>query len=59
MHVSQDELMPGDLVFYYSDLHHVGIYIGDGWLIHAPTAGENVKQVRYDAYPIYGYGRPG
>lgn len=58
-HVSRDELMPGDLVFYYSDLHHVGIYVGDGWLIHAPAPGENVEQVRYDAYPIYGYGRPG
>ena len=29
-HVPLDQLQPGDLVFFYSDLHHVGIYIGNG-----------------------------
>lgn len=57
--VSRDELAPGDLVFYYSDIHHNAIYIGEGWIIHAPEPGRYVEQVRYDKWPIYGYGRPG
>ena len=40
---SQTELAPGDLVFFYPDLHHVGIYIGGGQFIHAPRTGDVVK----------------
>ncbi|MEH1012552.1 NlpC/P60 family protein [Micromonospora sp. CPCC 206060] len=57
--VSRSELRPGDLVFYYSDLHHVGMYVGDGWLVHASQAGEPVKMKRVDNGPIHSYGRPG
>ena len=42
-HVNAADLQPGDLVFFYSDLHHVGIYIGGGNMIHAPTPGDVVK----------------
>ena len=42
-HVSRSSLRPGDLVFFYSDLHHVGIYIGGGNMIHAPQTGDVVK----------------
>jgi cell wall-associated NlpC family hydrolase len=43
-HVSQGELRPGDLVFFgRSHIHHVGIYIGNGDMIEAPQAGEDVK----------------
>jgi cell wall-associated NlpC family hydrolase len=42
-HVSRDNLQPGDLVFFYSDLHHVGIYIGNGQFVHAPRTGDVVK----------------
>jgi peptidoglycan DL-endopeptidase CwlO len=42
-HVSRDELKPGDLVFFYSDLHHVGIYVGGGMMIHAPRTGDVVR----------------
>ena len=42
-HVSQSELAPGDLVFYGSPIHHVGIYVGDGRYIHAPQTGDVVK----------------
>lgn len=42
-HVSRADLQPGDLVFFYSDLHHVGLYIGDGKMVHAPTPGDVVK----------------
>ena len=45
-HVSFDALQPGDLVFLYSDLHHVEIYIGKGLAVSAPQPGENVKIIR-------------
>ncbi|QWF78155.1 NlpC/P60 family protein [Amycolatopsis sp. CA-230715] len=41
--VDRSQLQPGDLVFYYSPVSHVGIYIGDGKMIHAPTSGDVVK----------------
>ena len=45
--VSLAELQPGDLVFYYSDISHVGIYIGDGRIVHAanPTSGVTTASV--------------
>lgn len=42
-HVSQDDLLPGDLVFYGSPIHHVGMYIGNGEYVHAPQTGDVVK----------------
>ncbi|WP_033295572.1 C40 family peptidase [Amycolatopsis jejuensis] len=41
--VSRSQLQPGDLVFYYSPVSHVGMYIGDGKMVHAPTSGDVVK----------------
>jgi cell wall-associated NlpC family hydrolase len=41
--VSQSALKPGDLVFFYSGPSHVGIYIGNGNVVHAPTTGDVVK----------------
>jgi cell wall-associated NlpC family hydrolase len=41
--VSRDQLRPGDLVFFYSDLHHMGMYIGNGKMVHAPQTGDVVK----------------
>jgi cell wall-associated NlpC family hydrolase len=41
--VTWDQLQPGDLVFFYADLHHVGLYIGGGQMIHAPRTGDVVK----------------
>ncbi len=57
--VGRDELRPGDLVFYYGDLHHMGMYVGNGWLVHAPTSGDVVRMKRMDDGPISGFGRPG
>ena len=34
---------PGDLIFYYSPISHVGIYVGGGSYIHAPATGDVVK----------------
>lgn len=41
--VSRSDLQPGDLVFFYSPISHVGIYIGDGQMIHAAGTGKNVR----------------
>jgi cell wall-associated NlpC family hydrolase len=55
--VTRAELKAGDLVFFYSDLHHVGIYVGGGWMVHAPTSGDVVRMKKIDSGPIAGYGR--
>jgi cell wall-associated NlpC family hydrolase len=41
--VSRDDVQPGDLVFFGSPIHHVGIYIGGGRMISAPHTGDVVK----------------
>lgn len=41
--VGIDELQPGDLVFFGNPVHHVGIYVGNGYFIHAPQTGDFVK----------------
>jgi cell wall-associated NlpC family hydrolase len=45
--VSASDLKPGDLIAFYSDASHIGIYIGNGNVVHAPTEGENVKVTPY------------
>jgi cell wall-associated NlpC family hydrolase len=42
-HVSSNELQPGDLVFFGSPIHHVGIYVGNGDMINAPQTGDVVR----------------
>ena len=41
--VSRANLRPGDLVFFYNPISHVGIYIGDGRMIHAAGSGKDVR----------------
>jgi len=41
--VSRSDLKPGDLVFFGSPIHHVGIYVGGGSMIHSPQTGDVVK----------------
>jgi len=41
--VSRNDLLPGDLVFFYNPIKHVGIYIGNGQVIHASTPSTGVK----------------
>lgn len=58
--VSRANLRPGDLVFFYPpSLHHVGIYVGGGWMVHAPHTGDYVRMAKIDTFPIAGYRRPG
>ena len=42
-HVSSQELQPGDLVFYYSPISHVGMYIGNGLIVEAANPGAGVR----------------
>jgi peptidoglycan DL-endopeptidase CwlO len=51
--VSTDQMQPGDLVTYYSDASHVGIYIGDGMMVHASTYGTPVRVAPVDNAPIH------
>jgi len=55
--VTRDQLLPGDLVFFYSDHHHVGLYVGGGWMVDAPHTGADVQMHKIDNGPISGYGR--
>ena len=58
-YVDRADLRVGDLVFYYRDLHHVAIYVGDGKVMHAPTYGDFVRmKVLEDVGPVHSYGRP-
>ncbi len=41
--VQRSQLQPGDLVFYYSPVSHVGMYVGNGMMVHAPQSGDVVK----------------
>ncbi|QCQ91560.1 C40 family peptidase [Rhodococcus sp. SGAir0479] len=54
--VSRGNLQPGDVVAFYGG-EHVGIYIGGGNVVHAPTEGENVKVTSVDAMPFSGASR--
>jgi cell wall-associated NlpC family hydrolase len=42
-HISRSQLEPGDLVFFFPDISHVGMYVGDGLMIDAPTFGQPVQ----------------
>ncbi|PJE98566.1 hypothetical protein CUT44_07715 [Streptomyces carminius] len=50
--ISKSELAPGDLVIFYSDLHHVGLYAGNGQILHAPKPGANVRYESINNMPF-------
>ena len=50
---------PGDLLFYYSPISHVGIYLGNGQLVHAPNTGTHVKVSNVRWGKVVAVGRPG
>jgi peptidoglycan DL-endopeptidase CwlO len=57
-HVSSPAV--GDLVFYFSDVHHVAIYVGGGWVVHAPHPGDHVRMAQMTQIgSIHGYAHPG
>jgi peptidoglycan DL-endopeptidase CwlO len=59
VHVSSSDLQPGDLVFYYSPISHVGIYIGNGLIVHAANPGVGVLVAGVFSMPYSGAVRPG
>jgi peptidoglycan DL-endopeptidase CwlO len=56
--VSRSQLAPGDLVFFYPGLSHVGLYIGGGRMIHAPHPGAPVRVAPVDLMPFSAAVRP-
>jgi cell wall-associated NlpC family hydrolase len=57
--VSTSALQPGDLVFYYSPISHVAMYIGNGQIVHAANPSYPVKVDPVNSMPISGAVRPG
>ena len=57
--VSSSDLQPGDLVFYYSPVHHVGMYIGNGKIVHAANPNDGVTIAPVFSMPYSGAVRPG
>nr|WP_238345684.1 NlpC/P60 family protein [Actinopolymorpha cephalotaxi] len=57
--ISKSQLQIGDLVLFYSDRHHVGIYAGNGMVIHAPRPGKTVEYIKMKYMPYAGAVRPG
>lgn len=58
-HIAMGDLQPGDLVFYYSPISHVGIYIGNGMIVHAANPGTGVVVSSVSSMPYSGAVRPG
>jgi cell wall-associated NlpC family hydrolase len=56
--VSVNSAQPGDLVFFYDDISHVGIYVGDGMMIHAPKPGAYVREESIYYMPVHSVVRP-
>jgi cell wall-associated NlpC family hydrolase len=58
-HVSSSQAQPGDLIFFYSPISHVGVYIGGGQMIDAPNSGSVVRTATVNWGNVVGVGRPG
>jgi cell wall-associated NlpC family hydrolase len=57
--VDRDDWAPGDLLFFGSPIHHVGIYIGNGQMVEAPYSGQTVRTNSASRSDYVGAGRPG
>ncbi|QSR31759.1 hypothetical protein CFI00_14840 [Nocardioides sp. S5] len=57
--IAASDLQPGDLVFYYSPISHVGMYIGNGMIVHAANPGTGVAVAGLHSMPYVGAVRPG
>jgi cell wall-associated NlpC family hydrolase len=57
--VAFNQLQPGDLVFYYSPISHVGIYVGNGMIVHAANPRTGVQMAPVRSMPYVGAVRPG
>lgn len=57
--ISMSNLRPGDLVFYYSGISHVGMYIGNGTIVHAANPRRGVTYAPVNSMPFMGGRRVG
>ncbi|MGW8437874.1 C40 family peptidase [Nocardiopsis sp. NPDC055879] len=48
--VSWENIQPGDILFFFPDLGHNGLYVGNGLMVHAPSSGKTVSEVRLADY---------
>jgi cell wall-associated NlpC family hydrolase len=58
-HIAASALQPGDLVFYYSPISHVGMYIGNGMIVNAENPSAGVRVTGLYSMPYVGAVRPG
>jgi len=58
-HVSPSAAQPGDLIFFYSPISHVSVYLGGGQQVHAPNTGSVVSIATVNWSKVTGVGRPG
>jgi cell wall-associated NlpC family hydrolase len=58
-HISASQLQPGDLVFYYHPISHVGMYIGHGMIVNAENPSSGVRVTGLYSMPYVGAVRPG
>lgn len=58
-HVAKGAAQPGDLIFFYSPISHVSVYLGGGQHVHAPNTGSVVKVGSVNWGKVSGVGRPG
>ena len=57
-HVGVGDMRPGDLIIYFDDASHVGMYVGDGSMVHAPRPGRSITVAGAGTMPILGVVRP-
>lgn len=58
--VAKSDLQPGDLVFFYGGSPgHVAMYVGNGYVVHAPHPGASVTLIKMSYMPYSGARRPG
>ncbi|MEU5214102.1 NlpC/P60 family protein [Streptomyces sp. NPDC020742] len=57
-HVALKDMRPGDLIIYFTDASHVGMYLGNGAIVHAPRPGRQVTITGAGTMPILGVVRP-
>ncbi|MFF0585976.1 NlpC/P60 family protein [Streptomyces sp. NPDC003781] len=56
--VDVKDMRPGDLIIYFDDASHVGMYVGDGSMVHAPRPGRSITLAGAGSMPILGVVRP-
>mgnify|MGYP000044066642 CR=1 FL=1 len=55
--VAKADLKPGDLIFFYSPVSHMGMYVGNGLMVHSSTYGKPVSVMAVDSMPSYNTAR--